>query len=110
MDTKAQRDLSIFLREDAGIGAINGKKKDLLSAIKDIRWRCDGEYKKIINTLTNMVKDIPDITASTIYDSLRWKEDFGECGQTIFKDLQIERDKIYAKIESCQKRIQIMRN
>ncbi|MCI8671978.1 MAG: ATP-binding protein [Lachnospiraceae bacterium] len=104
VDTKAQRDLSIFLREDAGIGAINGKKKDLLSAIKDIRWRCDGEYKKIINTLTNMVKDIPDITASTIYDSLRWKEDFGECGQTIFKDLQIERDKIYAKIESCQKK------
>ena len=34
INTEAQRELSIFLREDAGIEAINGKKKDLLSEIK----------------------------------------------------------------------------
>jgi len=104
VNTEAQRDLSIFLREDAGIEAINGKKNDLLSEIKDIRWRCDDDYKKIINALSNMVRNIPDITAETIYDALRWKDDFRECGKTILKDLQVKRDEIYAKMEACQKR------
>lgn len=104
VNTEAQRNLSIFLREDAGIETINGKKKDLLSEIKDIRWRCDDDYKKIINALSNMVRNIPDITAETIYDALRWKDDFRECGKTILKDLQVKRDEIYAKMEACQKR------
>lgn len=104
VNTEAQRNLSIFLREDAGIETINGKKKDLLSEIKDIRWRCDGYYKKIINTLSDMVRDIPDITTETVYDALRWENDFRECGQTIFKDLQVKQDEIYAKMEACQTR------
>ena len=104
INTEAQRELSIFLREDAGIEAINGKKKDLLSEIKNIRWRCDGEYKKIISSLSNMVSNIPDITAATIYDALRWEDDFRKHGQTIFNKLQVKRDELYAKIEASQKR------
>lgn len=104
INTEAQRNLSIFLREDSGIEAINEKKKDLLSEIKDMRWRCDDEYKKIIDSLFNMVNGIPDITAATIYDALRWEEDFRKRGQTIFNELQIKRDKLYAKMEICQKR------
>ena len=104
VNTEAQRDLSIFLREDAGIKAINEKKKDLLAEIKNIRWRCDSEYRKTINALSSIVKGMPDITAETIYDALRWEDDFREYGQTIFNDLQVKRDEIHAKIEDCDKR------
>lgn len=104
VNTEAQRNLSIFLREDAGIEAINGKKKDLLSKIKDIRWRCDSDYKKIINALSDMVRSIPDITARTVYDALRWEDDFRERGQNLFKSLRIKRDELYAKMEACQNR------
>lgn len=51
-----------------------------------------------------MVRDIPDITTETVYDALRWENDFRECGQTIFKDLQVKQDEIYAKMEACQTR------
>ena len=104
VNTEAQRDLSIFLREDKGIEAINEKKKDLLAEIKNIRWRCDSEYRKTINALSSIVKGMPDITAETIYDALKWEDDFREYGQTIFNNLQVKRDEIYAKIEDCDKR------
>lgn len=104
VNTEAQRDLSIFLREDAGIEAINEKKKDLLAEIEDIRWKCDSEYRKIINDLSSIVKSMPDITAETIYDALKWEDDFRKYGQTIFNDLQVKRDEIHAKIDDCDKK------
>ena len=70
--------MSIFLREDEGIEAINEKKKDLLAEIKNIRWRCDSDYRKTINALSDIVKGMPDITAATIYDALKWEDDFSK--------------------------------
>lgn len=100
--TEAQQNLSIFLREDSSIKAINGKKEDLLSKIKEIRWQCDRDYKQIINTLANMVRDIPDITAGNIHDALRWEEDFLEHGQNLFKKLQETQDELWKKMEACR--------
>lgn len=104
INTEAQRNLSIFLREDVGIEILNGKKKDLLSEIKNIRWRCKGEYRKIINSLSDIVSNIPDITATTIYDVLGWEDVFRKHGQTIFNELQIKRDELYAEIKACHKK------
>ena len=56
------------------------------------------------SAVSNIVSDIPDITAETVYDALRWEDDFREHGQTIFNDLQVKRDELYAKMEVCQKR------
>lgn len=51
-----------------------------------------------------MVSNIPDITATTIYDVLGWKDDFRKHGQTIFNKLQIKRDELYAEIKACHKK------
>lgn len=45
VDTEAQRNISLFLRENAGVVEVNSKKNDLISELKELRWRCDRKYK-----------------------------------------------------------------
>lgn len=39
VDTEAQRNISLFLRENAGVVEVNSKKNDLISELKELRWR-----------------------------------------------------------------------
>ena len=45
IDTDAKRKMAIFLNNAEGISFLNRKKAGVVESLKDIRWRCDGNYK-----------------------------------------------------------------
>lgn len=74
IDTDAKRKMSLFLNNEEGISLLNRKKADVIEALKDIKWRCDGNYKGIINNLINEIENLPDVQIGSVSDVFRWKE------------------------------------
>lgn len=104
VDTDAQNNLAVFLREPEGIVGINAKKVILLEELKDLRWRCSGKYTTVISTIKEMVESIPDISVATICDALKWDECLKErCGK-IFDILKNNRDVIYEELRNNNSR------
>lgn len=86
VDTEAQRNISLFLRETAGIVEVNSKKKELINELKDLRWRCDGKYMTEIAELSKWAKALVDVDKKSFLSSLSWKERFeNECNETFAK-------------------------
>lgn len=102
IDTEALKYLSIFLREDNAIKSINEKKKNLLYQLENYKWRCDRKYIKEINSLSDIVKNIADITFLSLCDSQNWKDYFINNSKIILKKLQTELEKVYDEIKSYQ--------
>ena len=86
--TEAQRNISLFLRESAGIAEVNAKKENLICELKDLRWRCNGKYKNEITQLTKWAKSIADIDVRSFLSALDWKDRFeNECSE-VWDDLK----------------------
>ena len=86
VNTEAQRNISLFLRETAGIVGVNSKKKELINELKDLRWRCDGKYKTEIAEISKWAKALVDVDKKSFLSSLSWKERFeNECNETFAK-------------------------
>ncbi len=86
VDTEAQRNISLFLREAAGILEVNSKKNDLISKLKDLRWRCDGKYKTEVASLTKWAKSLADVEIKDFCQALDWKRHFeNDCNETFTK-------------------------
>lgn len=84
IDTEAKRKLSLFLRDNEGIKELNNKKKDAIEYLNNLRWRCYGEYRSIINQFINEIESIPDASSKTISDVLLWKDLFDGKNKEIF--------------------------
>lgn len=102
VDTDAQRSLSIFLREAAGISAINKKKTTLLEELENLRWRCSGKYKQSIGALSEAVKSMSDICAETICDALTWEDELKEKCKDFFEGLHSSVNTVNAEMEKSQ--------
>lgn len=98
VDTEAQNNLSIFLREPEGISIINAKKRELLEELKKLRWRCLEKYKTDINTIQEVIELIPDISKDTIADALKWAECLEDRCEKIFDKLKNEKEMIYKEL------------
>lgn len=83
IDTEAQRNISIFLREEAGVAEVNSKKQDLIDELKDLRWGCEGKYNTEITALLKWAESLVEVDKKTLLQSLSWKESFEkECSST----------------------------
>lgn len=90
IDTEAQRNLSIFLREKKGLEKLNDKKELLLLEIENKRYQLY-EHKEILNIaekLYSIVSNIADVDESTINDVLEWKNYLLEQGSKYFDKLE----------------------
>lgn len=86
VDTDAQRHISLFLREAMGIAEVNAKKNDLISELKDLRWRCGGKYKAEINSFIKWAKSLELVDVKTLPLALNWKHRFeNDCNDTFTK-------------------------
>ncbi len=86
VDTEAQRNISLFLREATGIIEVNSKKNDLICELKDLRWRCDGKYKVEIAVLTKWARTLADVDIKSFPRALDWKSHFeNDCNETFTK-------------------------
>lgn len=86
VDTEAQRNIALFLKEAAGIAEVNAKKANLISELKDLRWRCDGKYKSEVAELTKCAKSLVDVDIKSFSSSLDWKNRFeNECSEVLTK-------------------------
>ncbi|ORU01402.1 hypothetical protein D081_0221 [Anaerovibrio sp. JC8] len=74
IDTDAKRKMALFLHNAEGISLLNRKKADVVEELKDIRWRCDGNYKRIINNLIFAIENLEDVQIDSVSDVLKWKE------------------------------------
>ena len=101
VNTEAQRDLSIFLCEEAGINAINAKKKNIIDELKDLRWRCESRYEKEIFALIECAKAIPDIDAKTFTEALEWRTVFDNKCKDVLDVLQNKMKSLQASLENC---------
>ena len=73
-DTNAKRKMSLFLHNAEGISLLNRKKADVVETLKNIRWRCDGNYKRVINNLIFAIENLEDVQIDSVSDVLKWKE------------------------------------
>lgn len=88
VDTEAQRNISLFLRELAGIAEVNTKKDNLISELKDLRWRCNRKYKSEIIQFTKWAKSLRDVDVKSFLNALDWKRQLeNECSE-VFANLR----------------------
>ena len=86
VDTEAQRNIALFLREIAGITEVNSKKKDLIAELKNLSWRFDRKYKAEISELIKWAKSLDDVDSKSFSCSLDWKNRFeNDCNETFAK-------------------------
>ncbi|MBQ0090439.1 MAG: hypothetical protein KBT27_14020 [Prevotellaceae bacterium] len=84
IDTNAQKQLEVFLREDAGICRINNKKKEIVNEIESLLWSCKSEERKYVESIRNKVLLIEDIRSNNIEDAFTWYETLTKaCGDEI---------------------------
>lgn len=88
IDTSAQDAMSIFLREEEGITAINRKKEKAIAVLKDIQRSAESEYREFAYSLMQYIKGIPDISLDTILDSLNWEQKLKCDNVNIFNELE----------------------
>lgn len=94
VDTSVKKKMSIFLKEQEGIDLINEKKREILDELKELRWRCDGEYKDIIKKFTLDIERIQDISQEDYMPALDWADAFLDENRCILNDLnKIEKEK-----------------
>lgn len=85
VDTEAQRNISLFLRETTGIAEVNAKKDNLIKELKELSWSCDSKYKMEINKLMKRAKSIGDVDLKSFTSALGWKDQFeNECSEVFF--------------------------
>ena len=80
--------MSIFLREEEGITAINRKKEKAIAVLKDIQRSAESEYREFAYSLMQYIKGIPDISLDTILDSLNWEQKLKCDNVNIFNELE----------------------
>ena len=74
IDTEAQRQLSVFLKNDECVEILNKKKSDLIEVLTNLRWHCDGQYNEIRYRFIEAINKIKDLTKYTINEVFKWKE------------------------------------
>lgn len=110
VDTDAQRHISLFLREAMGIAEVNAKKNDLISELKDLRWRCGGKYKAEINSFIKWAKSLELVDVKTLPLALNWKHRFeNDCNDT-FTKLRKRLYSIQEGLKNILMRIRSIRN
>lgn len=97
VDTDAQNQLSLFLRNENAIIQINKKKERLVRFLKDIP--CNEEYQSIKNTLIKSIKCIPDVDKDSLINALRWKEYFEDKNSAVLEDIIDKKKSIRGKLE-----------
>ena len=103
IDTRAQEDLELFLRSNAGVHEINKKKTEAINELDNLKWQSDSEYKNIISLMINSIKDIKDVTVSDIIDSLQWKDAFIKDNEEAFSMLNGMKKSIESKLQETQR-------
>lgn len=88
IDTETQKNMSLFLREDIGVSELNAKKNDLISNIKNLRWRCNGKYNSEINFLLKKARNLENVDKKTFNKALNWKTCFENDCNEIFENLR----------------------
>ena len=71
VETEVSHELSLFLRDNYAVDAINAKKKDLVQEI-DKKYTRDKIIKIYLKTLKDTVIALPDINIETMNDSVKW--------------------------------------
>ena len=98
VDTNAQNQLSLFLRNENAVIQINKKKEKIVGFLKDIY--CNEEYQSIKNTLIKSIKCISDVDKDSLINALRWKEYFEDKNSAVLEDLIDRKKSIRKKLES----------
>ncbi len=101
VDTEAQRNISLFLRENAGVVEVNSKKNDFISELKELRWRCDRKYKAEVNSLSKWAEDLEPININTFSDALNWKRWLENDCNDIFTKLESRLTSINKELQKC---------
>lgn len=74
IDTDAKKKMALFLNNAEGVSLLNRKKADVVESLKEIRWRCDGNYKRVINNLTIAIENLEDVQSGSVSEVFKWKE------------------------------------
>ena len=98
INTSAQDNIFLFLRESNGIKAVNEKKSNFIKKIEEVRWQCLEKYSKYGNVLIKVIKSIADVEAKSIDEALKWKEEVQEKCKDVFEKLQNMKRIAYLKI------------
>ncbi|MCR5803733.1 MAG: hypothetical protein K6G47_05685 [Clostridia bacterium] len=103
IDTNAEHQLGLFLKNDVGINLINKKKVEALNLLSDLMWKADSKYRESIRHFIKTIKEIKDITTNDISHSLDWKAKFESLNAGILSDLAEKKESITAKLEDHKK-------
>lgn len=86
VETEAQRNLSLFLRETIGIDEVNSKKNNLIRDLKNLRWRGNGIYKDEIESFFKWANSLEPVNLKTFIKALEWKQKFeNDCNESLAK-------------------------
>lgn len=98
VDTDAQNQLSLFLRNDNAIIQINKKKEKIVEFLKAIH--CNKEYQSIKNNLIKSIECISDVDKDSLINALRWKEYFEDKNSDVLEAVLDKEKSIRRKLES----------
>lgn len=98
VDTDAQNQLSLFLRNDNAIIQINKKKEKIVEFLKAIH--CNKEYQSIKNNLIKSIECISDVDKDSLINALRWKEYFEDQNSDVLEAVLDKEKSIRRKLES----------
>lgn len=73
VNTIANAYIDFFLHNADGISLINQRKIDSIKEIEKVGWR-QFEYRAFVSRIIAFIRDIPDITATSISDCLQWND------------------------------------
>ena len=86
IDTEAQKKLSLFLHETAGIAEINAKKEALMNELENLRWRCDEKYRTEIISFVKWAESLEYVNVKNFSQAIEWKSRFeNECAEQFAK-------------------------
>lgn len=98
VDTNAQNQLSLFLRNENAIIQINKKKEKIVGFLKDIHY--NEEYQSIKNTFIKSIKCISDVDKDSLTNALRWKKYFEDKNSALLENIIDKKQSIRKKLES----------
>ena len=71
VETECSIELSLFLHDEMAVKYVNEKKAKIKKVIETLYWRHD-RNRSYLNALIGAIEILPDVTAETLCDSIKW--------------------------------------
>lgn len=85
IETKTEEYFNLFIQNENALKYINGRKYDLIERISSFDYV---EYNDLLKSLESEIRNLPEITASNIYDCLTYTDKIFDLFKTEFNEIR----------------------